>query len=397
VTEAGVVGQDGSASTALFHIFSLRPDYETNLPVLEAKLPNERFFWARTTGTKRPVRSLGSNFHPAKMAESPMAKPNVLVICPPEHYVLRNLEPIRDAANIHIGNELAYVEEHARDAQIILYSGLAGNTVPLREVWPYARKVRWIHSLSAGVDNLLFPELIASPVLMTNARGVFKRSLAEFVVLGILYFYKRVRRLVESQRAHKWDDFRVEWLPGKIMGVVGYGEIGRECAMLAKAVGIKIHATRRKVELSANDPVLERVFAPTQLREMLSEVDVVLAAAPLTPETRHMISEAEFNAMKSSAIVINVGRGPVIDEAALIRALQERRIAGAALDVFEVEPLPTDHPFYDMDNVLLSPHCTDRTRDPDWLDLSMQCFVDNFWRYTRREELENLVDKKAGY
>jgi phosphoglycerate dehydrogenase-like enzyme len=326
-----------------------------------------------------------------------MAKPNVVVICPPDHYVLRNLEPIRDAADIYVGDELASIEQHATEAEIILFSGLAGKTVPLREVWPYAKQVRWIHSLSAGVDNLLFPELIESPALLTNARGVFKRSLAEFVVLGMLYFYKRVRRLVESQRAHKWDDFLVEWLPGKKMGVVGYGEIGRECAMLAKAVGVTIYATRRKVERSANDPVLERVFATAELKEMLSEVDVVLAAAPLTPETRHMIGEAEFNAMKPSAIVMNVGRGPVIDEAALIRALREKRIAGAALDVFEVEPLPADHPFYDMENVLLSPHCTDRTRDPDWLDLSMQCFVENFWRYTRGEKLENVVDKKAGY
>jgi phosphoglycerate dehydrogenase-like enzyme len=326
-----------------------------------------------------------------------MAKPNVLVICPPGHYVLRNLEPIRNAANIWIRDELGSVEQHAPEAEIVLFSGLAGKTVTLRELWPYAKKVRWIHSLSAGVDNLLFPELIESPVVLTNARGVFKRSLAEFVVLGMLYFYKRVRRLIESQRAHKWDDFKVDWLPGKKMGVVGYGEIGRECARLAKAVGVTIYATRRKVEQSTNDPVLERVFAPAQLREMLSEVDVVLAAAPLTHETRHMIGEAEFNVMKPSAIIMNVGRGPVIDEAALIRALQERRIAGAALDVFEAEPLPADHPFYDMENVLLSPHCTDRTRDPDWLDLSMQCFADNFWRYTKGQKLENVVDKKAGY
>jgi phosphoglycerate dehydrogenase-like enzyme len=326
-----------------------------------------------------------------------MAKPNVFVVCPPDHYVLRNLTPLREAAHIQVGNDVASVEEHARDAEIILYSGLAGKAVSLREVWPYAQKVRWIHSLSAGVENLLFPELIESPVVVTNARGVFKRSLAEFVVLGMLYFYKRVRRLVESQRAHKWDDFLVEWLPGKIMGVVGYGEIGRECAMLAKAVGVKVYATRRNVERSANDPILERVFAPARLREMLSEVDVVVAAAPLTPQTRHMISEAEFNVMKPSAIVMNVGRGPVIDQAALVRALEGKKIAGAALDVFEVEPLPPDHPFYDMENVLLSPHCTDRTRDPDWLDLSMQCFVENFWRYTRGEQLENVVDKKAGY
>src|SRR5260370_4549365 len=143
-----------------------------------------------------------------------MVKPNVLVICPPDHYVLRNLEPIRNAANIYVGNDLSSVKEHATDAEVILYSGLAGQTVSLREVWPYAKKVRWIHSLSAGVENVLFPELIESPVVVTNARGVFKRSLAEFVVLGMLYFYKRVRRSVESQRAHKWDEFLGDWLPG---------------------------------------------------------------------------------------------------------------------------------------------------------------------------------------
>jgi phosphoglycerate dehydrogenase-like enzyme len=326
-----------------------------------------------------------------------MAKSNVLVICPPDHYVLRNLEPLREVANICVGNDLPSVIEHAKNAEIILYSGLAGQTAPLRDVWPYAKKVRWIHSLSAGVENVLFPELINSRVVVTNARGVFKRSLAEFVVLGMLYFYKRVRRLIESQRAHKWDDFLVDWLPGKIMGVVGYGEIGRECGMLAKALGVKVYATRRNVELSAKDPVLDRVFPSARLREMVSEVDVVVAAAPLTPQTKHMLSDAEFNMMKPSAIVMNVGRGPVIDEAALIRALQTGTIGGAALDVFEEEPLPPDHPFYDMQNVLLSPHCTDRTRDPDWLDLSMQCFVENFHRYIKGEELKNVVDKKAGY
>jgi phosphoglycerate dehydrogenase-like enzyme len=130
---------------------------------------------------------------------------------------------------------------------------------------------------------------------------------------------------------------------------------------------------------------------------MLGEIDVLLCSAPLTPETQHMISDAEFACMKPSALVINVGRGPVIDEAALVRALQERRIAGASLDVFEVEPLPESSPLWNMANVLISPHCTDRTVDPDWLDLSMRFFVENFHRYLAGKPLENLVDKHAGY
>ncbi len=326
-----------------------------------------------------------------------MPKPTLLVICPPDHYVLRNLNSIRESATIFVSNDLERIEQHAPEADIILYSGLTGKSVPFEEVWKRARQVKWVHSLAAGVEKLLFPGLVESAVPLTNARGVFKRPLAEFAILGMLYFYKRVRRLLESQRAHRWDDFYVDWLRGKIMGVVGYGEIGRECAMLAKAVGVKIYATRRKPELSKDDPILDRIFPASGLHDMLREVDVVLAAAPLTPETKHMLSDAEFAVLKPPAIVMNVGRGPVIDEAALIRALREHRVAGAALDVFENEPLPPDHPFWDMENVLISPHCTDRTRDPDWLDLSMQCFLENFQRYVRGEPLLNIVDKKAGY
>lgn len=298
---------------------------------------------------------------------------------------------------MRVGNDTATLEKQAPDAEIILYSGLTGKTVDFREVWRHANGVKWVHCLSAGVEKLLFPELVDSPVPVTNAKGVFKRSLAEFAVLGMLYFYKHARRLVESQRGHHWDDFKVDWLPGKIMGVVGYGEIGQECARLAKALGVKIYATRRKPHLSENDPILDRIFGSDQLHEMLGQVDVVLAAAPLTPETRHMLSDAAFAAMKPSAIVMNVGRGPVIDEGALVRALQQKRIAAAALDVFEREPLPADSPLWDMENVLISPHCTDRTREPDWLDLTMQCFLDNFQRYVKGEPLLNIVDKKAGY
>jgi len=326
-----------------------------------------------------------------------MHKPNLLVVCPPDHYVLRGLDQISNKANISVGDELATLERHAPEAEVILYSGLTGKAMPFTEVWRFTRQVRWVHSLSAGVEKLLFPAFIESPVPLTNARGVFKRPLAEFAVLGMLYFFKRARVMVENQREHKWEQFPVDWLRGKIMGVVGYGEIGRECAMLAKALGVKIYATRRNPGLSTSDPLLDRIFPLGELHTMLKEVDVVLAAAPLTPETRHMLGAREFEAMKPSAIVMNVGRGPVIDEAALIEALQRKRIAGAALDVFETEPLKPDHPFWDMENVLISPHCTDRTRDPDWLDLSMQCFIDNFHRYVKGEELVNVVDKKAGY
>lgn len=326
-----------------------------------------------------------------------MSKANLLVVSPRDHYALRNLAQVKELANISISNDEGEIQHLGKDADILLHTSLTGKTVAFAKVWPHTRKVKWVHSLSAGVERVLIPAFRESPVPLTNARGVFKRSLAEFALLGMLYFSKRVRRLVESQRAHKWDDFSTEFIENKIMGIVGYGEIGRECALLAKPLGVKIYAVRRNPSRSANDPLLDKIFAPDELPKMLAETDVLIAAAPLTPETKHMLGDSAFRAMKPSAIVINVGRGPVIDEAALVRALAEKRLGGAALDVFETEPLAADSPLWDMENVLLSPHCTDRTVNPDWLDLSMQCFIDNFRRYMKGEPLENLVDKKAGY
>lgn len=326
-----------------------------------------------------------------------MSIPNVLVVCPPDHYALRNLDPIRSQANISIGSTEEFAENHGRDADVVLFSGLSGKTVSFVQLWPHLEKVQWIHSLSAGVEKYLIPEFVASPVPLTNARGVFKRSLADFTLMAVLYFYKNVRRLIESQRRRHWDDFKVDWVPGKVMGIVGYGEIGRECGLLAHAIGMQVYALRRRPEQSGSDPILAKAFGPDQLHDMLAEADVVVAAAPLTPATHHLLSDAEFAAMKPGAIVINVGRGPVIDEAALVRALQEKKIAGAALDVFEVEPLPASSLLWDMQNVLISPHCTDRTHNPDWLDLSMQMFVENFRRFISGQPLQNVVDKKAGY
>jgi phosphoglycerate dehydrogenase-like enzyme len=325
-----------------------------------------------------------------------MAKPNVLLVLPVDHYVLRNMEPAREIANLHVGSDQETLRRFGPEADVVLYSGFVGG-MPFRDIWKETKQVKWVHSLSAGVESTLIPEFVKSPVPLTNARGVFAPSLAEFVILAMLYFYKRVRRLVENQRAHKWDDFLVDWLRGKTMGVVGYGEIGRECARLANALGVKIYAVRRNPEKSSRDRIVSKLFAQTDLHSMLSEVDVVLAAAPLTPETRHMLSTAEFEIMKPSAIVINVGRGPVIHETALVEALQTKKISAAALDVYEVEPLPKESPLWDMENVLISPHCTDRTTDPDWLDLSAQLFVKNLERFVNGEPLLNVVDKQAGY
>lgn len=324
-----------------------------------------------------------------------MEKPVVLVECPPGDYYLRNLDPIRHLAEFHIGIEHAFLREHAPASDAMLTVGMRNTALP--RIWSLLKNLRWIHSMSAGVEQILFPALIESDIPVTNARGVFKRSLAEFALLGMLYFSKGVPRLVEQKRARKWEPFMVDWLPERNVAIVGYGEIGRECALLAKGLGARILATRRRTALLDSDSIVDKAYPLTGLHDMLHDADFVIAAAPNTPETRHMISDAEFAAMKNSAVIINVGRGTVIDEMALIRALERKQIAGAALDVFEHEPLSPASPLWDLPNVLISPHCTDRTRDPDWLDLAMRRFVKNFHHFLKAEPLEFVVDKKAGY
>jgi len=326
-----------------------------------------------------------------------MPKTNLLVISPPEQRMLRSLEPLRATSDVFISDVQVEAERLAASAEVILFAGTTGTSISYPKLWQHAQSVRWVHSLSAGVEKLMFPGLAQSSVPLTNARGVYKRSLAEFALLGVLFHYKRGRRMLDNQREKSWSQFAVKFANERVMGIVGYGETGRECALLARGLGMRIHALRRNPSRSGDDQLLERNFAPHELQQMLGGIDVLLCATPLTPQTRHMISDAQFAALKPGALLINVGRGPVVDEAALIRALRNNTLAGASLDVFEEEPLPQSSPLWDMDNVLISPHCTDWTEDPDAVELTMRCFVENFHRYQRGEALENIVDKSAGY
>jgi phosphoglycerate dehydrogenase-like enzyme len=306
---------------------------------------------------------------------------------------LRLLDKLPEPVEVRVGDDVEFLKTHAPEADVILNGSHHGEL--LHAVLPCARRVKWIHVLSAGVDKILFPELIESPVPVTNGRGVFKDSLAEFSIASILFFAKDLRRLVSSQEAGRWEQFDVVQIRGQVLGVVGYGEIGRETGRLARAMGMKVVAVRRRAGLSAKDQTLERTYPPEGLREMLGVSDYVVVSTPLTSDTRGLIGDAELRAMKSSAVIINVGRGPVIVEQALIAALTEKRIQGAALDVFDVEPLPEGHPFYKLDNVLLSPHSADHV--VGWADSAMNQFIENFERFRNGQPLENVVDKKAGY
>jgi len=317
----------------------------------------------------------------------------VLVLANPAEPQLAMLDDLRGAAAIAIGDTPAACENIALHAEVIL-NWMSGASL-LQRIWPMASRVRWVHTRSAGLDGMLFPAFVESPVTLTNARGVFSEILGEFTIGAVLFFAKDFRRLVTSQMAGKWDPFDVIEIRGQTLGLVGYGDIGRAVARRAHAFGMNVVALKRRPELTRDDPDVSQVFPPEGKHEMLRQSDYVAVVAPLTPESRGMIAAPEFDAMKTSAVLINMGRGPVVDETALVRALRERRIRGAALDVFDTEPLLAGHPFYMLDSVLLSPHSADQTSD--WKERTMRLFLENFRRYRAGEPLLNVVNKKLGY
>jgi phosphoglycerate dehydrogenase-like enzyme len=317
----------------------------------------------------------------------------ILVLADPAEPQLAMLRGLPPDTAVVVGNSAEAFAPTVRDASVIL--NWSGSLDLFREVFRRTPNLRWIHSRSAGLDRTLFPELIESPVTLTNGTGVFSPSLGEFALAAILYFAKDFRRMVRNQMACVWEPFDVLPVSGRTVGIVGYGDIGRAVAARAAALGMKVLALKRHATITNPDPLVEQVYGPDGRFEMLSRCDYVVVAAPLTSETRAMIAEPEFAVMKSEAVVINVGRGPVIKEEALLGALSAGRIKGAALDVFDREPLPSNHPFYNLENVLLSPHCADHT--PDWLDQAMQFFLAQFQRFQNNEPLLNVVDKQLGY
>jgi phosphoglycerate dehydrogenase-like enzyme len=323
-----------------------------------------------------------------------MSAITLLVTGDPKAAYLKALDRLPSDTRVMVSADPALLAASAAEADVIL-NGEFKDPRLFKSTFPLATRLRWAHNLSAGVEHVLSPEIIASPVPLTNGRGVFRRPLAEWAVGAMLYFQYDFRRLVRQQEAGVWADFDIEELGDKVIGIVGYGEIGKAVAERAKPFGCKIVALRRKPENSVGDAMVDRAYAPAQIDEMLAGCDFVVAAAPATPETRGLIGAAQIAKLKTSAVVINIGRGPVIDEAALITTLESKKIRGAALDVFTVEPLPAGHAFYNLENVLLSPHSADHT--VGWRDLAVQCFLDNFARFAKGEPLQNVVDKHAGY
>ena len=268
------------------------------------------------------------------------------------------------------------------------------------EQFALTKKLKWLHSTAAGVGQLMYPALRESGVVLTNASGVHTIPMAEHI-LGMLValarrFHTAFRHQLRSHWAQQeiWDDqLRPRELQGQTLLLVGFGAIGREVARRVKPLGMRIWAVTRS---GGGDTSLADRFLPASaLGDVLHEADYVILAAPETPETHHLIGAAELQAMKPTAFLINVARGSLVDEAALVETLRRRAIAGAALDVTDEEPLPPEHPLWTLENVIITPHIS-AVSEFLW-DRQTELLLENLERWFGGRELINLVDKARGY
>lgn len=258
----------------------------------------------------------------------------------------------------------------------------------IENCWPEEPSVRWVHATSAGVDALMFPALANSTIPVTNARGVFNRGIAEYVLGAILLFAKDSLGNLHYQSQHRWQHRETRLIQGQQALVVGAGSIGTTVGQLLAAAGLEVVGTTR----SAKDiEGFKAVHPQDQLPELLPHADYVVITAPLNPDTEGLFDRDAFAALKPSAHLINVGRGPIVQTEALLEALDNGQLAGAALDVFEEEPLPEGHPLWDKPNVMISAHMAGDF--VGWRRALGEQFAENFLRWQAGEPLQNEVNK----
>lgn len=317
-----------------------------------------------------------------------MDAPVVAVLCGNDRP--SGMGPVERAAEVRYtdANGLA---DALRGADALFVWDFLSDAVP--RAWHGADQLRWLHIAAAGVDPVMFPELADSEVVLTNSRGVFDSSIAEYVLGVILAFAKDFARSLELQRDARWQHRETERIGGKHALVVGTGPIGRSIARLLRSAGMSVSGAGRRAR--EGDPDFGTVHASSELGQYVGDADYVIAVAPLTGQTKGLFDRSAFAAMKPTARFVNVGRGELVVTGDLIDALRGGELAGAALDVFDTEPLPKESPLWSMPGVLVSPHMSGDF--VGWKDALAELFVANFERWISGEPLENVVDKKLGY
>ena len=277
---------------------------------------------------------------------------------------------------------------HVADADAVALWGFQ-NVEPLLEE---GKQIRWVHSLSDGVERLLTPSMMARPILLTNSHGVHDKSVSEHAMAMLLSWFHNIPQVTRQKEVRIWKRPKNQMLDGKTMLLAGFGGIGRAIAERAKVFGMKIIAVRNH---PAKDSLADVTVTSEKLLSVLPDADVVVAALPTTPSTNGFFNDKAFDAMKPGAFFINIARASVVDEAALLSALETGKLAGAALDVFSKEPLSEDHPFWAMENVIITPHVASFI--PDFWERVLALLEKNFVAFSKEETLENIIDKEKGY
>lgn len=253
-------------------------------------------------------------------------------------------------------------------------------------------KMRWIHTGSAGVDHILTPTFLQANLLLTNSAGVHAVSIAEWVLAAILALEKDLPGLLEQQSAGAWQKVERDELTGKRIVILGGGQIATEIALRLRPFGVRLVCVRRSAK---EQPHFDETFPVSALRVAVRDADWLILTLPLTPATRGIVSDEVLKLLPARSRVVNVSRGEILDQEALLEALREKRIAGAVLDVFTAEPLPADHPLWSMPNVMVWPHTTGNS--PAVRRREIELFSENLRRFVEGEPLLNVVDTAAGY
>src|SRR3989338_6198511 len=251
------------------------------------------------------------------------------------------------------------------------------------------KNLRWIHTSNVGVNLLLTDEVKKSGVVITNSRGM-RTTVPEHVLAMMLAYERNLKPAFEAQKARRWERFNAGELHGKTVGILGLGKIGTELARLCKSLGCKVYGMNR----TGGCRYADKIFRPCDFRSLLRQSDYVVICLPLTAETRHIIGKKEFMCMKRSAVIVNIGRGPVIDEKALVETLKKGGIAGACLDVFEEEPLSKSSPLWGMENVIMTCHYS--AWNPHYEDRMIELFCKNLEAFLKGKRLMNVIDKEKG-
>lgn len=293
---------------------------------------------------------------------------------------------------IKISLNPAKFSEHLAEAEVIATYRFSA------EQLAQCHQLRWLYLGAAGIEKSLSPALVNSDVIVTNARGIHGDRMAEFVLGAILFLANRFDIAVRGQFIQQWQQKEMIKgrfpMTGKTVGIAGIGAIGAEIGKWCAAVGLRVIGLRRDLHLPKPDAFAE-IFSTAQLEGFLRQSDFVVLTLPLTSETRGLLNAERLRLLKPEAYLINIGRGELLDETALLTLLRERQIAGAVLDVFQNEPLPADHPFWHLDNVLVTPHISGNFEE--YVERVGEQFAENLARYLRGEALLNVVDKKRGY